>query len=530
MLLNLYRHTIRKSLVPHPIMAGKRARKMSAAVAVQSQSGSQSTAVVAASLEAAPVLRRSSRIRRTKTQLVETPVASREGVQREASPLSDLDDPPSPPKKQRRRKKEAEPVVYDIPPVESKTILYEGRLGYACLNTILRVTKPDPIFCSRTCRIDTILKNGLDFAKNLGIQNTKDLAKLIQWNEDNKIQFMRISSELFPFASHDKYGYSLDYAAAELKAAGDLAKSYGHRMTLHPGQFTQIGSPKPNVVEASLRELHYHCSILRHMGIGKDGVIIIHMGGVYGDKEATLARFKENYRTLLSEDIKARLVLENDEICYNADDLLPVCEELDIPLVFDYHHNWIYPSSEPLTSLIPRINAIWHKKGIKPKQHLSSPRPGAETVMEKRAHARRCSTLPAELEAEGAGWWWRAPGKREWVDLMIEAKDKEQAVFQLYRMYNLMPVIWENLRPEQTDAVGKRAGGTTSKTRRAEEKGDDEDETCPLDLPADVDPVAEVDAADPDIEPTTEEQVPKLERSGRPRHRASRKAKDEGKG
>jgi len=35
---------------------------------------------------------------------------------------------------------------------------------------------------------------------------------------------------------------------------------------------------------------------------------------------------------------------------------------------------------------------------------------------------------------------------------MIEAKDKEQAVFQLYRMYDLAPVIWGNLRPEQTDA------------------------------------------------------------------------------
>jgi UV DNA damage endonuclease len=112
------------------------------------------------------------------------------------------------------------------------------------------------------------------------------------------------------------------------------------------------------------------------------------------------------------------------------------------------------PSSEPLTTLIPRINAIWHRKGIKPKQHLSSPRPGAVTVMEKRAHARRCATLPVELEAEGLGWWWRAPGDREWVDLMIEAKDKEQAVFQLYRIYDLAPVIWENLRPEKIDPVG----------------------------------------------------------------------------
>jgi UV DNA damage endonuclease len=34
-----------------------------------------------------------------------------------------------------------------------------------------------------------------------------------------RIRFMRISSELFPFASHDKYGYDLEYAAAELKVS-----------------------------------------------------------------------------------------------------------------------------------------------------------------------------------------------------------------------------------------------------------------------------------------------------------------------
>ena len=46
--------------------------------------------------------------------------------------------------------------------------------------------------------------------------------------------------------------------------------------------------------------------------------------------------------------------------------------------------------------------------------------------MEKRAHARRCSALPKELETEGAGWWRGTTGEQEWVDLMIEAKDKEQ--------------------------------------------------------------------------------------------------------
>lgn len=88
------------------------------------------------------------------------------------------------------------------------------------------------------------------------------------------------------------------------------------------------------------------------------------------------------------------------------------------------------------------------------------------TVIEKRAHARRCSVLPKELEVEGAGWWWRAPGEQEWVDLMIEAKDKEQAVFQLYRIYDLALVIWENLRPEQTDPVDGGGEGASAKQNR----------------------------------------------------------------
>jgi UV DNA damage endonuclease len=94
---------------------------------------------------------------------------------------------------------------------------------------------------------------------------------------------------MFPFASHAKYGYDLSFAAEGLKAAGDLANKYGHRITMHPGQvsapgaafetiltgqFTQLGSPKPNVVTASVRELDYQCEILDRMGIDQDGVMM----------------------------------------------------------------------------------------------------------------------------------------------------------------------------------------------------------------------------------------------------------------
>ena len=39
-------------------------------------------------------------------------------------------------------------------------------------------------------------------------------------------------------------------------------------------QFTQLGSPKDGVVDASVRELNYQCEIMDRMGIGADGVMV----------------------------------------------------------------------------------------------------------------------------------------------------------------------------------------------------------------------------------------------------------------
>lgn len=119
---------------------------------------------------------------------------------------------------------------------------------------------------------------------------------------------------MFPYASHEIYGYSLEYCAALLAQVGALAKRYGHRLTTHPGQFTQLASPRESVVRSSIRELEYHAEMLDRMGIDQDGVMIIHGGGVYGDKAATLARMKNVIQHDLSARVRARLVLENDEV------------------------------------------------------------------------------------------------------------------------------------------------------------------------------------------------------------------------
>lgn len=62
------------------------------------------------------------------------------------------------------------------------TTAFTGRLGFACLNTMLRAAKP-PIFNSRTCRLGTLEDKGVEFAKELALQNVKDLIPMIEWNE-----------------------------------------------------------------------------------------------------------------------------------------------------------------------------------------------------------------------------------------------------------------------------------------------------------------------------------------------------------
>ena len=256
---------------------------------------------------------------------------------------------------------------------------------------------------------------------------------MLRWNDRYGIKFMRLSSEMFPFASHPEYGYKLaPFAAEALAEAGKVAAKLEHRLTTHPGQFTQLGSPRKQVIDNALRDLDYHAELLDLLKLppqqDRDAVMILHLGGVFGDKPATLDRFRENYAKL-PENVKKRLVLENDDVCYSVHDLLPLCEELNIPFVLDFHHHnivfdpeQIREGTKDIMDLFPRILATWSRKGITPKMHYSEPTPAAITGRQRRKHSARVATLP--------------PCPPD-MDLMIEAKDKEQAVFELMRIFKL---------------------------------------------------------------------------------------------
>ncbi|KAI9149571.1 UV-damage endonuclease [Paramyrothecium foliicola] len=387
------------------------------------------------------------------------------------------------------------------PPVNSDTLPlpWKGRLGYACLNTYLRNANP-PVFSSRTCRISSILdhrhplqdpsqpehptKNrpdkeqpadvdrGMKYVQELGLANARDIVKMIRWNHKYGIKFMRLSSEMFPFASHDEYGYKLaPFASDVLAEAGKVAGELGHRLTTHPGQFTQIASPRKEVVTAAIRDLEYHHEMLSLLKLpeqmDRDAVMILHMGGVYGDKAATLDRFRENY-VKLSDGVKKRLVLENDDVAWSVHDLLPVCEELNIPLVLDYHHHNIVfdPSiregTKDIIGFYDRIRKTWDRKRITQKMHYSEPTCGAITPRDRRKHSARVKTLP--------------PCATD-MDLMIEAKDKEQAVFELMRTFKLPGFdLFNDIVPYEREDESKKAvrkPKKAKKTKNAEDAADD---------------------------------------------------------
>jgi UV DNA damage endonuclease len=104
-------------------------------------------------------------------------------------------------------------------------------------------------------------------------------------------------------------------------------------------------------------------------------VINIHGGGAYGDKKGALQRFKENFH-LLSPAVRERLSLENDDRTYTVADLVPVCEELQIPLVFDVHHHRCRPGGLSVQEATSLARASWDRIGREPYFHISSPLQG----------------------------------------------------------------------------------------------------------------------------------------------------------
>ena len=302
------------------------------------------------------------------------------------------------------------------------------QLGLCCLNTILRAQKP-PVFASRKMIIRTVEEQGIEVLQEKILQNLRDVLTMMDWNEANGIKVFRLSSELFPHKSNPKVeDYSFEFAKELLTQIGEKSRLYNQRLTFHPGQYNVVGTPSKKSFDQTIIDLKYHADVLDLIDAGKDSIMVVHGGGVYGDKEATLKRWCEQYM-LLPDNVRARLVLENCEKCFSIEDCLKVSEAVNIPVVFDTHHYACYcqlhPEEQfkPASDYIPRILDSWKRRQIKPKFHVSEQGSGRLGH-----HSDYIDIIPVYLREIPQKYGIE-------IDIMIEAKMKEQAIFKLYKKY-----------------------------------------------------------------------------------------------
>ena len=242
-------------------------------------------------------------------------------------------------------------------------------IGYACLN----IGTPNTNIRSVMQRNATPEK-----LTEVTAHNLEALEKMVDYNIANDIRLYRISSDLIPFGSSPVN--TLDWPEIHKEAferIGAKIRKNGMRVSLHPGQYTVLNSPTEDVVERTITDLVYHDKILTALGTDTTNKIVLHVGGIYGDKEAAMDRFAENFQHL-PEGVQNRLIIENDDRLYNIEEVLGLANRLQIPAVYDNLHHAINPPPSGGTDQywIAEANKTWKEADGKQKIHYSQQAPG----------------------------------------------------------------------------------------------------------------------------------------------------------
>lgn len=322
------------------------------------------------------------------------------------------------------------------------------RLGYAAINTELRT---QGIFTSRTCRAATIESKGIELPIDLARHNLSDLTKILRWNEDHNIFLYRMSSQILPHISDSPRlkvlsdgkvvqgmpgdRYKLLYEPKMFSDAIREIKAYSnHRLTFHPDPYIVLSSPSRDVVMKSVLELNWHAKFLDLISDNLNNIIVLHGGGTYDNKDAAKARWIKRYLNLPSY-IQQRIVLENDETRFSLDDILDIHFALRqhdkcLPLVLDWFHFKCYTGKQYRGQHLQSILDSWTSCDIRqckytprPKMHISNQLAGARFGAHDNYVSKRSFYHMLRILDDA--------GCRDDIDVMIEAKMKEQAVLGL---------------------------------------------------------------------------------------------------
>lgn len=253
---------------------------------------------------------------------------------------------------------------------------------------------------------------------NLCRSNAEALLASLKFCVQNSIGAFRISSQILPVKTHPVAGYEMDELPdgtdiiARFQECGKFAKLNNLRLSFHPDQFVVLNSPKPQVLTHSLAELNCQAEVADWVGAS---TINLHGGGAYGDKITALDTLRKSIERL-PDAVRSRLTLENDDKVYTPLDLLPVCTDTGVPLVYDVHHHRCLPDDLSVAEITERARKTWPAE---PLFHISSPLAGWDGPKPLRHHDY---IDIRDFPLEWLGW----P-----LTVEVEAKAKELAINKL---------------------------------------------------------------------------------------------------
>jgi UV DNA damage endonuclease len=266
------------------------------------------------------------------------------------------------------------------------------------------------------------------------------LERILDYLDLNDIRMYRVATALAPYASHPELPQFHDQVAEcaeELAAIGALARDRGIRLSSHPGQYTVLNSESPDVRSAAAAELEVQAALFDAMGLGPEAVVVLHVGGAAGGKDAASERFLAGLE-LLSHAARSRLVIENDDRSFGIADVVALAERAGLRVVWDLlHHHCNDPDGISDRDALDAALATW-PEGVTPKIHYSSPRLDLEERRVRRGRrVERRHVLP-QLRAHAdlvdpiafESFLTDVAGDRDF-DVMLEAKAKDLALLRL---------------------------------------------------------------------------------------------------
>lgn len=266
------------------------------------------------------------------------------------------------------------------------------------------------------------------------------LRDILAYLERADVRMYRMATALAPYASHPEltqFHGQVAECEAELAEVGERARAAGVRLSTHPGQYTVLNSENPEVQDAAVAELEVQASLLDALGMPAEAVVVLHVGGTGGGKNAAADRFVAGFERL-SERARARLVVENDDRSFGLQDVLGIAERCGVPVVWDIlHHRCYDPDRIPDPEALRLALETW-PADVVPKIHFSSPRLDVtERKVRRGRRVERSLVLPplrahADLiDPIAFEAFVGAIGPVRDFDIMLEAKAKDLALVRL---------------------------------------------------------------------------------------------------